>query len=295
MTKPVKKAIIAAAGYGTRMLPATKTMPKEMLPIINKPILQIIVEELADSGIEQIALVTGWRNEPTDIENYFDTEYNPDSKLDQKLVDSLNERAKKLMALGEEIDFTYIRQEKRYGNGVPIISAEEFIEDDPFIYAFGDDLVHSSTPFSQSLIESYEEANASVLGVQPVSKEEVSSYGIVEADTQNGLKKVNNIIEKPKPEETDSRLASFGRYLFESDIINYLKNTSEGKDGELWLADGVQNMLEGKEVVAQEVEDGQWLTTGDPINYLTAQVEYALDSEVGGEFLSYLKERVSNA
>jgi len=269
----IRKAIVAVAGSGTRLLPATKAMPKEMLPIIDKPIIQLVVEELVEAGITDIILVTKWDRKP--LEDHFDHNLVLSEYLKETGKDKLSEEIDKIPDLA---NFIYIRQKPQYGNGVPILSAANLVENEPFVFCFGDDLVKSKTSFTKKMVEEYEKHGQPIMAVQEVSAEEISRYGIVELEENST--RIKKLIEKPASGETDSRLAEFGRMILNQSIIEELKQTPVGKGGELWLADAIENFIKkGGEVRAQKVEDGEWLTTGDPWNYLKANLKYALDRE----------------
>ena len=281
--KPVRKGVIAVAGRGTRFLPATKSMPKEMLPVIDKPIVQYIVEEMVASGIETIVFVTSLDKRA--LEDHFDNASELESYL--KAQNKLD-RLAQIQEIPKMANFVYIRQKGPYGNGTPLLNVREIIGDEPFIYAFGDDLVKAQVPFTKQLIETYNATNgACVLGAQEVPREEIHKYGCYAVD---GTGRVTNIIEKPKTEEAPSNLAGVGRYLLTPDIFDALAGQGLGKDNELWLMDAVQQLVaQGAHVAARAVEGGQWLTTGDPLNYLKATLEYLKDRpELAGPFREYL-------
>lgn len=267
----IKKAVIAVAGSGTRLLPATKAQPKEMLPIIDKPIIQYLVEELVDSGIEDIIMVTRWDKKP--LEDHFDRSFELESSLSKS---GKEERLKEVRRISEMANFIYVRQKGPYGNGTPLLSAASLINDEPFIYAFGDDLVQSGVPFTKQLIDLYETEKTPMVGVQGVEEHEVDRYGIVEY-REDGLE-LKDIIEKPEREETPSQHAAFGRYILNRDIVDILARTEKGKGNELWLVDAIKTYIqEGGRFLAKEVEGGKWITTGDPENYLRATLAYASD------------------
>lgn len=266
----VRKAVIAVAGLGTRFLPVTKATPKEMLPIIDKPIVQYIVEELVASGIEEIILVTNWQKRA--VEDHFA----PSLELEQYLISqgkkALADQIKRISKLAR---FFYIRQLEGYGNALPAITVRDWIDDEPFIYAFGDDLVKSRTPFSKQLVDAYKKYGCSVVGVQEVSSNEVSKYGIVKL--RGKTKFLEDIVEKPSPKNAPSCLAAFGRYLFTPDIFKALDKIKTGKDNEFWIADAIKLLAQDKPVATQKVIDGKWLTTGDPASYFKTILEYASD------------------
>lgn len=264
----VRKAVIAAAGFGTRMLPATKAMPKEMLPILNKPIIQYVVEELVASGIREIIIVTSWQKRT--IEDHFDHSFELEYYLKHhRKKGELNQ----VKQIAEMARFVYLRQKGPIGNGTPALNAQTLIGDEPFIYAFADDLVISKTPFSKQLIETYKEEQCPVLGVQEVERKEVNKYGIVEVNNKKEMQ-VTNIVEKPSPSSAPSNLALFGRYLLTPEIFPILKKTPLGKGGELWIADALRGLAQKGKVVAKKIGGGKWYTTGDPINLLAATAVY---------------------
>ncbi len=284
MKTKVRKAIIAVAGSGTRFLPATKAQPKEMLPIVDKPIVQYVVEELVEAGIEDIILVTKWDKKT--LEDHFDRSFELEHSLEKSGKHKLLEDIQRISSMA---NFIYVRQKGPYGNGTPILSASSLLNDEPFVFAWGDDLVLSKTSFTKQLIDNYERHGAPVIGVQKVPKDHVNRYGIVKL--KDGTREMECVIEKPSPEEAPSQLAQFGRMILTPEIVNILKDTKLGKGGELWVTDAISTyVLRGGRFMVEEVEDGKWLTTGDPLNYLKAMVDYALIREdIGADFKAHLK------
>lgn len=269
----IKKAVVAVAGSGTRLLPATKAMPKEMLPIIDKPIIQLVVEELVEAGIEDIILVTKWDKKP--LEDHFDR--NRELENDLKKTGK-KKRLEEIMKLSEMANFIYVRQKGPYGNGTPVLSAASIVENEPFVYVWGDDLVKSKISFTKQMIDDYNRSGHLMIGVQEVPKDQVDRYGIV--DLEKGSMKLKGIIEKPPIEQAPSCLADFGRMILNQEIIDILKNTALGKGNELWIVDAIKEYIKtGGEFYAKKVEGGKWLTTGDPLNYLKATLEYAVERE----------------
>lgn len=267
----IKKAIIAVAGSGTRLLPATKAMPKEMLPIVDKPIIQLVVEELVEAGIEDIIFVTRWDKKP--LEDHFDysVALEDDLKRNGKM-----DRYEQVHRIAEMANFIHVRQKGPYGNGTPVLSAASLVDDEPFVYCFGDDLVKSTVSFTKQMVDDFARHGHPMIGVQEVPQEEVSKYGIVAVEGET--LRVTDIIEKPQPEEAPSRLADFGRMILNQEIIDILKETSLGKGDELWIVDAIRNYIQrGGQFYAKKIEDGQWITTGDPVNYILATLAYALD------------------
>ena len=266
----VETGVIAAAGSGTRMLPVTLGYPKELLPIINKPALQLIIDEYVDSGIKRIIIVTGENPAP------LHRQYNPEVRPAPGRYEALDRFAAKL----EDIEIIFEPQSGPYGNGTPLLVASRHLPaGEGFIYAYGDDILRTARPFARQLIELHEETGALVVGTQRVDWEEVVRYGVVEfrAGSDRVMK---DVIEKPSREEAKSNLIMFGRFLLNADVVRILGEIPLGKSNELWLTDAVREYVRrGGEVVTQPVIDGEWLTIGDPVNYLQTLIEYALDDE----------------
>jgi UTP--glucose-1-phosphate uridylyltransferase len=284
----VRKAIVAVAGSGTRLLPATKAQPKEMLPIVDKPIIQYLVEEMAEAGIEDIIMVTRWDKKP--LEDHFDRSIELEQSLEKAGKTKYLQQVRKIAELA---NFVYVRQKGPYGNGTPILSAASLVDDEPFVFAFGDDLVKSKVSFTKQLVKAYDEFQCPIIGVQKVPKNEVDRYGIIKL--KKGTREIEDLVEKPSIADAPSQLAQFGRMILNQEIVDILKATPTGKGGELWITDAVRTYVKnGGKVMVLEVEDGAWMTTGDPLNYLKATIEYALDREdLNKEFKKYLKERLS--
>jgi len=269
----VKTGVIAAAGSGTRMLPITLGYPKELLPIINKPAIQLIIEEFIDSGIERIIIITGENSEP------LRRKYEPETILQRGRYKSLDEFIDRLA----NVEIIIEVQEGPYGNGTPlIVASQHLVDDDVFIYAYGDDLIKSKIPFSRMLIEKHERTGALVVGTQEVPWEDVVLYGIAQIKPNSPERELDDVVEKPSREEARTNLAMFGRFLLSGEIIRILKEIPLGKSNELWLTDAIREYIKrGGRVVAESVAGGQWLTIGDPINYLKTVNEYALsDPEI---------------
>ena len=287
MFKPVRKAVIPAAGLGTRFLPATKATPKEMLPIVDKPTIQYIIEEALHSGIEDILIITG--HNKRSIEDHFD--YNPELEL------NLREHGKdELLAMVKEIgdiNLHYIRQKEPKGLGHAILCAKSFVGDEPFAVLLGDDVVYNEEkPCLQQLLDVYDAMGASVLGCQTVPQEKVSSYGIVasEATEDARIFKVNDMVEKPAVEEAPSRLAVLGRYVITPEIFAILEQTAPGRGGEIQLTDALKVLAKEQAMYAYDFV-GRRYDVGDKQGYLEATVEYALRRpELREKFLRYLQE-----
>ncbi|MFH1088675.1 MAG: UTP--glucose-1-phosphate uridylyltransferase [Patescibacteria group bacterium] len=282
MKQKVTKGVIAIAGFGTRFLPATKATPKEMLPIIDKPIIQYIVEEMATSGIKDIILVTNWQKRS--VEDHFDRSREIEKHLEENHQTALLKEIRKIDQLA---NFIYIRQKHGYGNGAPLLTVQSLIGNEPFIYAFGDDLVKSKIPFSRQLIDVYQQYGCSVIGAQKVPKSEINKYGIAETINKNHLK---SILEKPSPTQTKSTLATFGRYLLTPDIFPALHKTPLGKGGEFWLTDALNLLLQKKPIMVHQIDNGKWYTTGDPLNYLKTILAYINDrKDLRDELKKFIK------
>lgn len=281
----IKKAIVAVAGAGTRLLPATKAMPKEMLPIVDKPIIQLVVEELAAAGIEDIILVTKWDKKP--LEDHFDYNWALINDLKKAGKERLMDEVKKIADLA---NFIYVRQKGPYGNGTPILSAASLVKNEPFVYVYGDDLVKSKISFTKQMLMDYEKHQSLVLGVQKVPKHLVNRYGIVKL--KKGTNFIEDIIEKPNVSDAPSQLAVFGRMILNQDIIDILRKTELGKGNELWTADAIKTYIKrGGIFIAKPVSDGEWLTTGDPLNYLQAMLKYGLDrKDIGKDLKKIIRE-----
>lgn len=282
----IRKAVIAVAGSGTRLLPATKAQPKEMLPIVDKPIIQYLVEELVAAGIEDVVMVTRWDKKP--LEDHFDRSVELEQSLEKA---GKGEYLKTVRDIANLANFIYVRQKGPYGNGTPALSAASIVGDEPFVFAFGDDLVKSEVSFTAQLVAEYERYQCPVIGVQKVPREAVERYGIVRL--KNGTNEIEDIVEKPSVAEAPSQLAQFGRMILTRDIVTILRDTPLGKGGELWITDAVRAFVRGGGVVrVKEVEQGAWYTTGDPLNYLKTTIEYALDrKDIGDDLRTYLRER----
>ncbi len=289
----ITKAVIAAAGYGTRFLPATKNQPKEMLPIIDKPIVHYLVEEAVKSGIKDIVLVT--RSGQNSLEDYFDSHRELEYELEKSKKTKKLAEIKKIPKMA---NFIYLRQKNDlpYGNATPLLSASPVIDpEEPFVYMYGDDLTVSETPVVKQLIDVYRKHNPSVvMAVQKVPRKEVYKYGTVKYKKKADYKyEIEEACEKFPAEKAPSRMASFGRFVFSYEVIEKALKTPLGKDNELWVMDIINSLArEGKKVIAQPIE-GEWCTTGDPLNYLKTSFKFALKREdINGELKRYLKREL---
>lgn len=282
----VRKAIIPAAGLGTRFLPATKAQPKEMLPIVDKPTLQYIIEESVASGIEEILIITG-RNKKS-IEDHFDKSIELELVLEKGGKDDLLEMVREITDM---VNIHYIRQKEPKGLGHAIYCARSFIGNEPFAVLLGDDIVDAEDPCIGQLMRVYEEKQASVLGVQEVPMEDVSKYGIVDGQKiASDLYTVDSLVEKPDMNESPSNVGVLGRYVISPEIFEILENTEPGKGGEIQLTDALKE-LATKEKMTAYVFKGKRYDVGDKLGFLKATVEFALmRDELGSEFMDYLKE-----
>ncbi|MBN2056043.1 UTP--glucose-1-phosphate uridylyltransferase [bacterium] len=279
----ITKGVIAAAGFGTRFLPATKVQPKELLPILEKPIIQYTVEEFYDSGIRTIIIVTGTKNRGM-IEEYFD-------RTTLREYRNKNESTRKLWDILGDCCITFMKQKGPYGNGTPLLSARGLIgENEPVIYAFGDDVVLSEEPFTAQLIRNYERYGHCVVGAQEVAWEDVVKYGILKIKNGSTSMELEDIIEKPSREEAPSNLAIFGRYLLKPAVIDVLEKAPLGKNNEKWLSDALKQYLQKDTITVQTVQDGQWYTTGDPLTFFKTMIQFSLaHQELGKQFREYLR------
>lgn len=280
----VRKAVIPAAGLGTRFLPATKAQPKEMLPIVDKPTIQYIVEEAVASGIEEILIITG-RNKRA-IEDHFDKSVELEDELQHSKKEEL---LKVVQKVSNMVDIYYIRQKEPRGLGDAINHAKTFIGNEPFAVMLGDDIVDNEVPCLKQLIDCYDKYKTSVLGVQPVEESDVSKYGIVRGiEIEGNLYKVSDMVEKPKVEETPSNIAILGRYILTPDIFKVLEKTKPGKGGEIQLTDSIKELSQQEAVYAFCFE-GKRYDVGDKLGYLQANIEFTLKrDDLRDNFIEYL-------
>ncbi|WP_458411742.1 UTP--glucose-1-phosphate uridylyltransferase GalU [Schinkia sp. CFF1] len=289
--KKVRKAIIPAAGLGTRFLPATKAQPKEMLPIVDKPTIQYIIEEAVASGIEDIIVVTGRGKRA--IEDHFDKSYELEETLAKKEKWDLLEEVQSISNLA---NIHYIRQKEPKGLGHAIACASRFIGDEPFAVLLGDDIVHSpGKPALRQLIDVYERFNSSVIGVQQVPDEDVSKYGIISVNSgeiEKGVFRINDLVEKPKREDAPSNYAIMGRYILRPEIFYVLDNVKPGAGGEIQLTDAIKLLNEQQIVVAHKFE-GKRHDVGDKFGFIRATIEFALEREdLRDSVMEYLRDVV---
>ncbi|CAH0122340.1 UTP--glucose-1-phosphate uridylyltransferase GalU [Paenibacillus sp. CECT 9249] len=284
----IRKAIIPAAGLGTRFLPATKAMPKEMLPIVDKPTIQYIVEEAVASGIEDIIIVTGKGKRA--IEDHFDNSFELEYTLLEKgKMDLLNEVQKS----SKMADIHYIRQKEPKGLGHAVWCARKFIGNEPFAVLLGDDIVQAGVPCLKQMIDIYERYESSVVGVQPVPHEEVSRYGIVDAEPiEERLYRANVLVEKPDPSRAPSNLAIMGRYILTPAIFNILDEQEVGTGGEIQLTDAIARLNDQERVLAYDFY-GRRYDVGEKLGFIKTTIEYAMQrGELKDELLAFMENIV---
>lgn len=289
--KKITKAVIPAAGFGTRFLPQTKAMPKEMLPIVDKPVIQYVVEEAVQSGIKDVVIVTG--SSKRAIEDHFDL---PNADLVNNLIQGGKEKMlDEIRKIAEMANFIYVRQKGLYGNGTPVMAAESIIGNESFAVMWGDEFISSDPPRLSQMMKVWEKYGGVVIsGVKIESKDRLSRYGIADLEPVSGedkVFKIKNIVEKPNPEDAPSNLATHGAYILPPEVFPALKSLKPGKGGEIWLVDAI-NLLrdQGIPVYACEIENGVYYDTGNKIEYLKTVVEFALrHKDLNGEFKDYLR------
>ncbi|MBI2037322.1 MAG: UTP--glucose-1-phosphate uridylyltransferase GalU [Candidatus Magasanikbacteria bacterium] len=282
----ITKLVIPVAGLGTRFLPATKAQPKEMLPVVDKPIIQYVVEDAVKSGITDIIMVTGPSKRA--VEDHFSPNYELVNLLKKQGKEDIAEEVKKIADLA---NFIFIRQKGPYGNGTPVLCAKDIIGDEPFAVMWGDEFFYApNKPQLKQLIEVYEKYGDPVITTCKVSKQDTKKYGIIDAkEVETGIYQVKNIVEKPGPEKAPSNLAILGGFILTPDIFEALEKTKLGKDGELWLADAHTKVLKKRPYYACLV-DGTYYDTGSKLGYLKANVDFALrDKKLADDFRDYLK------
>jgi UTP--glucose-1-phosphate uridylyltransferase len=288
MTKKVRKAVFPAAGLGTRFLPATKAQPKEMLPLVDKPIIQYGVEEAVAAGCDQIIIVTG--RGKSAIEDHFDVSYELEKMLEERGKTDL---LKIVRQISDLIHIAYVRQKEALGLGHAVLTARELVGDEPFAVLLADDVIDAEVPCLRQLMDVFEKTQCSVLATQVVEGPGISAYGVLEGKPVPGsngkLYEVLSLVEKPKPEEAPSNLAVIGRYILTPGVFETLSDIKAGAGGELQLTDGLKALLK-KEKIYGYVFDGKRHDTGDKLGFLKATVEFALKRpDLGGPLRQYLK------
>lgn len=285
----IRKVVIPAAGFGTRFLPQTKAMPKEMLPIVDKPVIQYVVEEAVDSGIEDIIIVTGSFKRA--IEDHFDS---PNEDLIKNLLEGGKENlVSEIRRISEMANFIYIRQKGMYGNGTPVLSAEPVIENEMFAVMWGDEFIYSTPPRLSQMVQVYEKYKGAVIsGVRIKKREDLVRYGIAEVEhVGENVFKIKRVVEKPSPEDAPSDLATHGAYILPPQIFDLLRRQKPEKGGEIWLALAIDELIKtGYPVYACEIDNGKYFDTGNKFEYMKTVVELALEHpEIKDKFRSFLK------
>lgn len=286
MNKRITKAVFPAAGLGTRFLPATKASPKEMLPLVDKPLIQYVVEEAVSSGIDQVVVITGRGKRA--IEDHFDVAFELEEDLKAKGKHKL---LSEMQRIANMVTFCYIRQKKALGLGHAVLMAKRVIGDEPFAVLLGDDIIDAEVPALQQMMEVYSRYPATILAIQKVPKSQTKHYGIIDGKKiEDGIYLVRDLVEKPSPEEAPSNLAIIGRYILTPEIFQSLENTKPGKGGEIQLTDGIKHLMNKQPIYAYEFH-GTRHDAGDKLGFLKATVEFGLkNGEFGDEFRSFLKK-----
>lgn len=285
--RKIKKAIFPVAGFGTRFLPATKAQPKEMLPVVDKPVVQYLVEEAVAAGIEEIIFVTGRGKRA--IEDHFDVSYELETTLVEKNKHDLLEVVKDISSLAK---FSYVRQSVPLGDGHALLQAAHLVDDDESVLVmFGDCLYDSEVPAASQLIQAYETYQSSIIGLAEVPLEEVSKFGVIGGEAVGKQDwKVGHIVEKPKPEDAPSRAVAVGKYIITREVFETLASLEAGKSGEIRLADAFEIMIERDMPLYGRMLEGVWLDTGDKFGFLAATIHYGLKHpEVKDKLVAYLK------
>ncbi len=285
----ITKAVIPAAGLGTRFLPATKAVPKEMIPIVDRPTIQYIIEEAAQAGITDLLIITSRTKKA--IEDHFDKSYELETELEKSGKTALLEEMKQIRSM---MNIQYVRQAEPKGLGHAIYCAKSFVGNEPFAVLLGDDVVYSQKPCLLQMIEKFEEYQASILGVQSVAQSEVSKYGIVSGEqVSDRMWRVHDMVEKPKQEEAPTNVAVLGRYIIMPEIFEHLEKTKPGAGGEIQLTDALKTLAKEQEMYAYDFV-GRRYDVGNKMGFLEATVEYALRREdLSEDFIKYLKQLVN--
>lgn len=285
MVNKIRKAVFPAAGLGTRFLPATKSSPKEMLPLVDKPLIQYVVEEAVASGVDSIQIVTG--RDKASIENHFDISFELEHLLQERGKTAV---FKEVRAITELVRISYTRQKQALGLGHAIYQAKDFVGSDPFAALLADDIIDSEKPGLQQMVEVYERYDAPVIATMRVEGEDISRFGVIDAEqVEENVYRINDMVEKPKFEDAPSDLAIIGRYIFTPDIFEAIEQTQPGSGGEIQITDAMRLLLKKRPIFAVRLE-GTRHDAGDKLGFLVATVELALKREgIGDEFREYLR------
>ena len=281
----IRKAVFPAAGLGTRFLPATKASPKEMLPLVDKPLIQYGVEEAVDSGVEEVVIITGRGKRA--IEDHFDVSFELEYELREKKKLKLLEEVERI---SDMVAFSYIRQKKALGLGHAVLCSEPAVAGEPFAVILSDDIIDSRVPVTRQMIKVYEKYRDPVIAICEVPRDSVSSYGVIDAiEVEEGIYQIRDLVEKPPVEKAPSNLAIIGRYILTPDIFDALRKTKPGKGGEIQLTDALRALMEQRPIYAYKFK-GTRYDAGDKLGFLKATVEFALkDKNLGAEFRDYVK------
>jgi UTP--glucose-1-phosphate uridylyltransferase len=283
----VRKAVIPAAGYGTRFLPVTKAVPKEMLPIVDRPVIQYVIEEAVGSGIDQICIVTS--SSKFSVEEYFNYNYELESRL--KAAGKLKEY-EEIRRVADQAAFYYVRQKEQLGNGHAVLCAREFIGDEPFAVLWGDDFVYAEPPRTRQLLDVYQKHGGSVITVfQSTNPDDLRKYGVVAGSpVEPGVTRVESVVEKPGPEKAPSKLASIGGYIFTPGILPILEGLAPAQGGEIWLVDAINQLAQREPVFASEYRSGTYYDCGNKLEWLKANIEFAMrHPDIAEGLRAYLK------
>lgn len=282
----IKKAILPVAGFGTRFLPATKAQPKEMLPVVDKPVIQYLVEEAVASGIEEIVFVTGRGKRA--IEDHFDTSFELEHTLVEKDKKDLVEAVQRIAGLAK---FSYVRQPQPLGDGHAILQAAHLVGDEPVLVIFGDCLYDSQVPASKQLIETFEKYGDPVIGLSEVEKKDVSKFGVIDGvELDKHTWEIKNMVEKPKVEDAPTNLVAVGKYVITPEVFQTLATMKYGKSGEIRLADAFEIMLAENRPLYGKILEGIWLDTGNKLNFMKAAIHLGLKHpEIKEELKKYIK------
>ena len=287
--KKVRKAVIPAAGFGTRFLPATKAQPKEMLPIVDKPVIQYVVEQAVEAGIEQIIVVTGWHKRA--IEDHFDRHFELEARLEKS---GKSDELREIKKISDLADFVYVRQKEPLGNGHAVLMAKDVVGDEPFVVMWGDEFFYAQPSAITQLIEAYKQFQAPIIAGVRVGKKEVSRYGIADVTkVKDNFYKINKIVEKPELGQAPSDLATHGNYLLTPDIFEILQTMPPSRGGEIWLPEAIDRLIAKRDVYAVELKNSKYYDCGNKLEYLKAVVEIGLKhDDLSVEFAEYLKNIV---
>ena len=283
----IRKAVIPAAGFGTRFLPQTKAMPKEMLPIVDKPVIQYVVEEIVASGITDIVMITGWHKRS--IEDHFDYPF----ELEKRLEEAGKEKElAEVRRIAEMANFIYIRQKGPYGNATPVLCAKNVVGNEPFAVLWGDEFIYAKPPRLRQMIDTYEEFGYPVIsGVRIKEKKDLGRYGIARVkNIRDNIYQLLEMIEKPDPEKAPSNLAAHGAYILPPEIFPIIENLKPGRGGELWLPEAIEQLLKIEKVYVCEIKNSTYYDTGNKFEYLRTVIEFGLQHpDLNGDLRRYLK------